>query len=148
MLFSVLNFLTFEKRWHSAVVYKNFTYMFRHLWETIFSCNNYNEEAAMSKEADPPKYKQIRPTLNPIEPNKHASDIEALEGQYGELKKGLIIETTLQDLLQICPRKRKRTEAYQGLISYLKKIGVTLIINSNKTKNGKTGGQNCQETNN
>lgn len=121
--------------------------MFRHLWETIFSCNNYNEEAAMSKEADPPKYKQIRPMLKPktIKSNKYASDVEALEGRFGELKDGLVLEISLKQVLQICPRNRKRTEAYQGLISCLKKIGVTLIINSNKTKNGKTGGQNSQE---
>lgn len=123
--------------------------LFENLWNTIWSNSNFNESKNKDKEADPPKYKQIRPTLNPIEPNKYyASDIEALEGRYGELKKGLIIETTLQDLLQICPRNRKRTEAYQGLISYLKKIGVTLIINSNKTKNGKTDCQNSQESNN
>lgn len=122
--------------------------MFRHLWETIFSCNNYNEEAAMSKEADPPKYKQIRPMLKPktIESNKYASDIEALEGQYGELKDGLVLEIPLKEVLQICPRNRQRIDAYQGLVSYLKKIGVTLIINSNKTKNGKTGGHNSQGT--
>lgn len=120
--------------------------MFKNLWNTIWSNSNFNESKNKNKEADPPKYKQIRPTLNPIEP-KYASDIEALEGQYGELKDGLVLEIPLKKVLQICPRKRQRIDAYQGLVSYLDRIGVKLIINSNKTKNGKTGGHNSQETN-
>ena len=70
--------------------------------------------------------------------NKYNSDIEALRLLYRDrFKTGLCIETSLQDILRICPRERKRADAYTGLISYLKKqYGVTLIITSNKTKKG------------
>lgn len=71
--------------------------------------------------------------------NKYESDIEALKLLYRDrFSTGLtIIETSLQDILRICPRERKRADAYTGLASYLKKqYGITLIITSNKTKKG------------
>ena len=65
---------------------------------------------------------------------KYAADVEALEANYGSLcNTGLCI--SLQDLLQICPRNRKRIESYQGLVNYLKaEYGATLTIKSRKTK--------------
>ena len=70
--------------------------------------------------------------------NKYDSDIANLRLLYRDrFKPGFYITTSLQDLLRICPRERKRADAYTGLISYLKKqYGVTLIITSNKTKKG------------
>lgn len=72
--------------------------------------------------------------------NKYNSDIEALRLLYRDrFKTGLCIETSLQDILRICPRERKRADAYTGLISYLKnQYGITLTIKSNKTKKGET----------
>lgn len=72
--------------------------------------------------------------------NKYDSDIEALRLLYRDrFSTGLCIETSLQDILRICPRERKRADAYTGLISYLKnQYGITLTIKSNKTKKGET----------
>ena len=72
--------------------------------------------------------------------NKYNSDIEALRLLYRDrFKTGLCIETSLQDILRICPRERKRADAYTGLISYLKnQYGITLTIKSNKIKKGET----------
>lgn len=69
-------------------------------------------------------------------PEKYEKDIEALRKKYGEnFKTGLCIEITLKELLEICPRERRRTDAYTGLISFLKaKQGITLIIKSQKSK--------------
>lgn len=66
--------------------------------------------------------------------SKYQADIDAIESHYGKLYDGLTIETTLQELLPIAPRNRKRIEAYNGLVSELKKRGVTLNIKSRKTK--------------
>ena len=64
-------------------------------------------------------------------------DIRNLVDHFGALQDGKIVEVSLQELLQICPRNRKRSDAYRGLISYLQKeIGVTLTI-KNRNKNGK-----------
>lgn len=67
----------------------------------------------------------------------YADDIHRLEDALNEgrpLDNGRCIEITLQDLLQIIPRKRRRIDAYRGLVSRLNKMGVTLTINSQKTK--------------
>jgi hypothetical protein len=65
----------------------------------------------------------------------YESDIRAVTNKWGELKPGLCIETTLQELLAIVPRHRPRIDAYNGLVSELwYRHGVTLTIKSRKTK--------------
>ena len=51
--------------------------------------------------------------------DKYKEDIEALARHFGGIqsKTGLCI--TLQEILSICPRERKRSDAYNGLVSYL-----------------------------
>lgn len=67
--------------------------------------------------------------------SRFGSDVEALQKKHGNFINGLSIEETLQELLKICPRKRPRIDAYQGLVSYLNsEYGVRLIIKSRKTK--------------
>ena len=68
-------------------------------------------------------------------PEKYKKDIETLRAIYGAaFSTGLCIEVTLKELLEICPRERKRTDAYTGLVSYLsKELGITLIIKSQKS---------------
>ena len=67
--------------------------------------------------------------------NPYAGDIHRLEEAFGHpLEKGACIDFKLQDLLQIIPRKRRRIDAYRGLVSKLDKMGVTLTINSLKSK--------------
>ena len=67
----------------------------------------------------------------------YADDIHRLEDALNggrPLDNGRCINITLQDLLQIIPRKRRRIDAYRGLVSKLNKMGVTLTINSQKSK--------------
>ena len=65
----------------------------------------------------------------------YADDIRRLEAAIGHpLEKGDCIDFKLQDLLQIIPRKRRRIDAYRGLVGRLNKMGVTLTINSQKSK--------------
>ena len=67
--------------------------------------------------------------------NPYAGDIHRLEEALGHpLEKGDCIDFKLQDLLRIIPRKRRRIDAYRGLVSKLDKMGVTLTINSQKSK--------------
>lgn len=69
-------------------------------------------------------------------PEKYNKDIEALRTKYGDsFSTELCIEVTLKELLEICPRERRRTDAYTGLVSYLsKELGINLIIKSQKSK--------------
>ena len=68
--------------------------------------------------------------------DKYCSDIEALKQRYGaEFKSGVCIEIPLKEIINLCPRERRRADAYTGLVGYLKsEYGVTLKITSNKTK--------------
>lgn len=69
-----------------------------------------------------------------IVPEKFRADVEALE-KYTEsgLESGLCITVSLSELLSICPRDRKRTDAFSGLVSFLKEeMNVTLTIKSKK----------------
>lgn len=65
--------------------------------------------------------------------HKYDADIEAL-GVFYPLEAGSEIEIQLQDLLFICPRNRRRNDAYQGLISELGRRGVKLSIKNRKNK--------------
>jgi hypothetical protein len=68
--------------------------------------------------------------------NKYDSDVKALKERYRiEYETGVCIRIPLKEILEICPRVRKRVDAYTGLVSHLKReYGVELVINSNKSK--------------
>ena len=74
-------------------------------------------------------------SIKPI-PEKYQRDIEALRQKYGDaFKTGFCINLTLQEALSVMHRKRKRIDAYSGLVSYLQKDwNITLTITSQKTK--------------
>ena len=60
-----------------------------------------------------------------------SGDIKRLEDTFLEghpMERGCIIETTLRELLSVCPRKRKRSDAYRKLINALNEMGVELKI--------------------
>ena len=71
-----------------------------------------------------------------IVPDKFKEDIEALENYIGrKLESGLCIKVDLSELLTVIPRDRKRTDAYNTLVKFLKdEFGIDLIINSKKQK--------------
>ncbi len=65
--------------------------------------------------------------------NKYDSDIKALKNYFDELQEGTELTIKLSQILEICPRKRKRVEAYQGLISKLDRdMNIKLSIKSNR----------------
>ena len=68
--------------------------------------------------------------------DKYDSDVKALKEQYRiEFETGVCIRIPLKEILVICPRERKRVDAYTGLVTHLKReYGITLKITSNKTK--------------
>lgn len=78
----------------------------------------------------------VRKDSNEPIPEKYRKDIEALRKKFGDsFSTGFCIEVTLRELLELCPRDRRRTDAYIGLVSYLKNnYDITLTIKSQKTK--------------
>ena len=74
-----------------------------------------------------------------ITSEKFKNDVEVLAKYIGEehFISGLNIEVTLSELLAVIPRKRRRCEAYNSLVKYLREErNIILIIKTNK-KNGK-----------
>lgn len=66
---------------------------------------------------------------------KFLRDLEALRDSGYSLSSGSKIEITLQEILKICPRDRKRVDAYTSLKSYLNnEFGCNLCITSQKIK--------------
>lgn len=74
-------------------------------------------------------------TITHIVPEKFRKDIAALTNYVGEagFKSGLSIEVSLNELLSVVPRQRKRTDAYDTLVKYLKdELNITLTIKTNR----------------
>ena len=75
--------------------------------------------------------------IKTIIPTKFQSDIKALCDYAGvvELTRGMEIKMTLQEILTIIPKNRRRIESYKPLISFLNdEMGVVLKLTSKKTK--------------
>ena len=64
-------------------------------------------------------------------------ELSILTENYGELVEGRVIKISLQELLRLIPRTRRRSDAYNALKTKLKRIGVTLHITSNRKGGGK-----------
>ena len=64
--------------------------------------------------------------------NPYAGEIKRLEDEYGPFANGMSITVELNKLLMMCPRKRRRKDAYRGLQNALNNIGVQLNIKSRK----------------
>lgn len=88
----------------------------------------------------------IEKTDTPIEQasqevsSKFDDDVARLKNHYTEsggcFLPGICIDLTLQELLSIVPRQRKRSYAYTTLINYLKnKFNITLKIVRNEKEN-------------
>ena len=73
----------------------------------------------------------------------YAGEIKKLEDALFDghpLVSGSCINITLQELLKICPRKRRRKDSFQGLQKSLNKMCVTLNIKSRKNEKSLVNG--------
>ena len=64
--------------------------------------------------------------------NPYTGEIKRLEDEYGPFASGMSITVELKKLLEICPRRRRRKDAYRNLQKTLDEMGVTLKIKSQK----------------
>lgn len=74
-------------------------------------------------------------TITYLVPDKFKDDINALVAYVGDecFHSGLHIDVSLGELLRIIPRKRRRTDAYDALVAYLKnERNIILTIKSNR----------------
>ena len=112
--------------------------MLRNLFSSLFDFNSRKDlenEHDEEKVAAAPVQKNSVPAKNSvITDDRFSADIDCLKEKY-TLSVGSSIETNLKDLLEICPRTRRRIDAYNGLVKYLREnYDVCLTIKSQKTK--------------
>ena len=111
--------------------------MFYELYQALFSTINEDEaKQRVDNSANPPIAKSVN-SASPAKKNSKidlAEDIRKLEAIYGghPLQEGFCIELSLQDLLKIIPRSRRRSDSYLSLQKALSGMGVTLKIISKK----------------
>ena len=103
----------------------------RNLCEALFG-ERHSEQPSTNKY----EMSQITPII--IVPNQFNDDVERLKDYVGTeyWKSGLVIELRLQELLSICPRERKRSDAYKKLIDYLASEQNIKLSIKTKEKNG------------
>ena len=102
-----------------------FEYMFS-LVTDEFAVVSQGQEISPSKEQN---------KVEKVVRGKFLRDLEALRDSGYSLSSGSKIEITLQEILKICPRDRKRVDAYTSLKSYLNdEFDCSLYITSQKTK--------------
>ena len=73
-----------------------------------------------------------------IVPAKFKNDIKALEDYTGrKLENGVCIKVDLAELLTVIPRERRRIDAYNALVIFMRnELGVDLVISSSRKKGG------------
>ena len=67
---------------------------------------------------------------SPPSPVYEDPEIEVLARVFGPMTEGKVIDIRLSDLLQILPRTRKKTDAYNSLRKRLEALGVQLRVTS------------------
>lgn len=92
--------------------------MMMNLLQALFGIGTRQPEQQPSQKTSMPQ--EIKKPL--IVPLQYRDDVEKLKTYVGDenWKPGFLIELELRDLLSICPRERKRSDAYRKLIAYLK----------------------------
>lgn len=94
-------------------------------------------ESAERRGYDDANARQNHQVIKTIIPEKFQSDIKALCDYAGvvEMTSGMNIKMTLQEILTIIPKNRRRIESYHSLITFLAdEMGVALELTSKKTK--------------
>lgn len=82
-------------------------------------------------EVEPKKAEEPKP----IPMSQYEAEIEAIEHYLGATLSDIDISFTLQELNGIVPRKRVRSDAYKGLIDYVRlNRNTNITIRTRKTK--------------
>jgi len=104
------------------------------LLEALFGSNS-RLDLEQHQVAVPAGDKEERLNSRRIEKKPYEEEVSILASHFGGLQEagttGLCI--TLQEMLQLCPRKRQRADAYKGLLGYLYSVyKIQLTIKSRK----------------
>lgn len=107
--------------------------MMMRLMEALFGFDWRQPEQKPSLKTNMPQEKNN----TTIVPPQYRDDVENLKSFVGKenWKPGLEIKLELRDLLALCPRERRRSDAYKKLIAYLKdECQIELIIKTKRNE--------------
>ena len=107
--------------------------MMMRLMEALFGVDWWQPEQKTSLKTIMPQEKNN----TTIVPPQFRDDVESLKSFVGNenWKPGLEIKLELRDLLALCPRERRRSDAYKKLIAYLKdECQIELIIKTKRNE--------------
>ncbi len=104
------------------------------LLEALFGSNPRLDLVEQHQVAVPVGDKEERLNSRRIEKKQYEKEVSILASHFGGLQAGTTgLCITLQEMLQLCPRDRKRSDAYRGLVSYLaSKFKIDLKIKSSR----------------
>lgn len=102
--------------------------LIQNLWDSFFGC-----EISSDREKDASTTQQIAPQKR-TEKKSYAEELDTLTTAKGDFME---LTISLQEMLSLIPRHRKRIDAYRGFLSYAESQGKKIIITSNKTKNSR-----------
>lgn len=89
------------------------------LLEALFGSNARLDLVEQHQVAVPAGDKEERLNSRRIEKKQYEEEVSILASHFGGLQAGTGLCITLQEMLLLCPRDRKRSDAYRGLVSYL-----------------------------
>ena len=106
------------------------TTMFKNLFDSLFGVGgNKVKQTPILDSAREEPFCQLQLSLD--------EEVEVLAKELGGIATGMELQIDLHRLLDICPRKRKKADAYLGLKRKLRdEFGVELVIISRTSKNG------------
>ena len=103
------------------------------LLEALFGSNARLDLVEQHQVAVPAGDKEERLNSRRIEKKQYEEEVSILASHFGGLQAGTGLCITLQELLALIPRQRKRRDAYRRLVSYLSDTyNIELKINSRK----------------
>lgn len=111
----------------------------RNLFNSLFGTGRKTEvhQQPVKIDADPKtdsKTETTKPALSIEE------EIQVLAQHFGGISTGMTIEIELRELLELCPRNRRKADSYYQLKKHLKDdYGIELIITSRTSKSSREG---------
>ena len=106
----------------------------RNLWSSLFGSGKTDiKKEPIIIDAEPSTDGKIEATIPAL---SIEDEIQVLAHHFGGLASGMKLEIELRELLNICPRNRRKADSYYQLKKHLKEnYGVELIITSRTSKN-------------
>lgn len=112
--------------------------MLSNLWNSLFGAGGNKVKQAPINEAALSKLDSAQE--EPFYQLSLDEEVEVLARELGGLASGMKLEIDLHRILEICPRKRKKADAYLGLKKKLRDdYDVELLITSRATKKEDSG---------